>query len=94
MILLLATPVEACHKFSRWHYPWPQRCAVFVKQEGGVAPARTEHPRLPKFEKAPGAVAPVTGGALPTLEIDWGAPGDDRLRGIAILRALNDSPRP
>ena len=96
MILLLATPAEACHKFSRWHYPWPQRCEVFhVKQKGGVAFARTERPKYPRIEKAPGAVASVTGGALPSLEvIDWGASGDDRLRGIALLRDLNDSPRP
>ena len=27
-LLLLATPAEACHKFSRWYYPYPQRCII------------------------------------------------------------------
>ena len=26
--LLLATPAQACHRFSIWKYPQPQRCAV------------------------------------------------------------------
>ena len=24
----LPTPAAACHRFSRWHYPWAQRCSV------------------------------------------------------------------
>jgi len=28
--LLASMPVEAaaCHHYSRWYYPWPQRCGV------------------------------------------------------------------
>jgi hypothetical protein len=26
--LLLAAPAHACHRFSVWKYPYPQRCAV------------------------------------------------------------------
>lgn len=22
------TPADACHRFSRWYYPYPQRCSV------------------------------------------------------------------
>ena|SRR5579871_3571830 len=30
---VMASPAEAaCHRFSIWHFPWPQRC-------GGAAPA-------------------------------------------------------
>jgi hypothetical protein len=26
--ILVAQPAEACHRFARWNYPWPQRCRV------------------------------------------------------------------
>jgi hypothetical protein len=26
IILLGATPAEACHRYSRWYYPTPQQC--------------------------------------------------------------------
>ena len=26
--ILIAQPAEACHRFHRWNYPWPQRCKV------------------------------------------------------------------
>jgi hypothetical protein len=29
-LILLATPAEACHRFSVWQYPYPQRCRVEV----------------------------------------------------------------
>lgn len=32
-LLALTQPAEACHRFARWNYPWPQRCA------GSHAPA-------------------------------------------------------
>jgi hypothetical protein len=28
LLLTLVEPASACHRFSRWHYPWPQRCKV------------------------------------------------------------------
>ena len=31
--LLLATPAQACHRFSIWNYPQPQRCAVAKVQQ-------------------------------------------------------------
>jgi hypothetical protein len=27
-MFLIAQPAEACHRFSRWYYPHPQRCYV------------------------------------------------------------------
>jgi hypothetical protein len=26
-------PAQACHRFTRWHFPWPQRCGLIVKPE-------------------------------------------------------------
>jgi len=26
LLLALATPAEACHRYSRWAYGWPQTC--------------------------------------------------------------------
>jgi hypothetical protein len=28
LLLTLVQPGSACHRFSRWHYPWPQPCNV------------------------------------------------------------------
>jgi hypothetical protein len=28
LLLTLVEPAPACHRFSRWNYPWPQRCSV------------------------------------------------------------------
>jgi hypothetical protein len=28
IILMGAQPALACHRFSRWYYPYPQRCSV------------------------------------------------------------------
>jgi len=37
-LILASEPAAACHRFSRWHYPWAQRCS------SGAFDART--PRL------------------------------------------------
>ena len=35
VLLIGATlqPAQACHKFTRWNFPWPQRCGAPVKHE-------------------------------------------------------------
>jgi hypothetical protein len=30
LLLTLVEPASACHRFSRWHYPWPQQCNVVL----------------------------------------------------------------
>jgi hypothetical protein len=30
LFVFLAQPAAACHKFSRWHYPYPQRCSTLT----------------------------------------------------------------
>ena len=38
--MLVAQPALACHRFSKWYYPFPQRCYVTTK----VAYTRDEEP--------------------------------------------------
>lgn len=86
VLLLAPTPAEACHRFSVWKYPYPQRCAV--------APDRTWFVELtlpeadPKPEPKPDIDIP-----LPSLEhmefppdciADW----CERLKGVGLLRLL------
>lgn len=28
LVLVASQPADACHRFARWKYPWPQRCGV------------------------------------------------------------------
>jgi hypothetical protein len=72
--LIVVAPAEAaCHKFSYWAYPWPQRCPTIV------TPAR-----IIRGAQAP---PPAINISLPTLtSIDWGETADERLRGMVALR--------
>jgi hypothetical protein len=41
-LILAASPAAACHRFSVWRYPFPQRCGRFASRE--VVPAPAPHP--------------------------------------------------
>ena len=77
-IVFVVAPSEAdaCHRFSKWSYPWPQRCSVesFRLRVLPLPPERIEI-------------------ALPALEWVECPPGDERIVGIAKLRALEDVSR-
>jgi hypothetical protein len=76
VILLLATPAEA-HCYRIWHYPKPQRCFTTL------APAKPAS-RIPETFRER-----IT---LPALDWVECPPANERLRGIAFLRALRDVP--
>jgi hypothetical protein len=85
--LLLATPAQACHRFSVWKYPYPQRCAV--------APERVWHVEfvLPDADPLPPQPKPEVDIPLPSLEgmefpPDATGEAGDRLKGIGLLRQL------
>jgi hypothetical protein len=82
-VLLSASPAVACHRFSRWAYPWPQRCAVARVQLPVSAPAPPVKPDAPTDNDIP----------LPSLdrmEFPPDPPSEllDRLKGIGLLRQL------
>lgn len=84
IIVLTAAPAQACRKFSVWHYPYRQRCYTAL----APLPQRTKPAsRIPEtFHER---INPI-----PVPELEWlPCPiGDERLRGIAILREMQDGP--
>jgi hypothetical protein len=86
-LVLLATPAQACHRFSVWKFPFPQRCAV--------TPERVWHVEfvLPDADPLPPQPKPEVDIPLPSLEdmvFPPDATGDagDKLKGIGLLRQL------
>ena len=92
--LLTCQSLQArCHIYRVWHYKVPQRCFTAlapIRKEARFVHLETFHeqisPRVPSIDLAPSQPhAPP----WPTLEgIDWGHVGDERMEGIAKLRAL------
>jgi hypothetical protein len=39
-LTLAADPAAACHRFSVWRYPTPQRCGLRLAQEAHPRPSR------------------------------------------------------
>ena len=72
----------ACHRYSIWHYPWPQQC-----QRDEVYPTKTIHAQ----PEAP--LTPVKEIAQPLLtDIVWGNAPDEDMRVRLMLRAALSTP--
>jgi hypothetical protein len=82
LTFLLASPAEAarCHIYRVWHYPKPQRCFT------AYAPVPRRHPV--SRETPPERIEIL----LPALDWNVCPDGDERLQGIAKLRALGMVP--
>jgi len=79
LALLAQTPVEA-HCYSRWYYPWPQRCGVARQMVRSVTEPR-HRPSRP--------VTQTPAIALPSLaqaDLDGGG-ADEPTRARLLLRA-------
>ena len=77
-LVLAATPVDA-HCFSRWHYPWPQRCGAarqMVRLQVGREKAAIELPTAPAIARPSRARADCDGGEA-----------DEAIRAKVLLRA-------
>jgi len=88
LIFLLASPAEAkCHIYSVWHYPKPQRCFTAY-----AVPGITKlHPKIDSQPVLPERIEIKIEIPIPDLSADWGGgPVDERLLGIAKLRALSE----
>jgi hypothetical protein len=46
LMMFAATPVDA-HCYSRWYYPWPQRCSAPVHQRTWFVEVKPEPPPAP-----------------------------------------------
>jgi hypothetical protein len=55
LLIAAADPALACHRFSVWHFPWPQRCSV-------VAEPRPAQPKASTSDDMPlPDLSPITG---------------------------------
>ena len=80
-ILLIAVEPASAHCFSRWKYPWPQRCGAAV-QVAARTPAREEPKPAPVIPPEPtplNFVAPV----IPPPPDSW---DEDTARAFAIKK--------
>jgi hypothetical protein len=81
VLLALTAPGEACHRYSRWAYPWPQKCPPANGRE-----PTPERASLPKEENRFKFKTSRT--VVPTSESDGPSAADlDRLR-AALIRKL------
>ena len=80
ILLALASPAFACHRFSIWAFNYPQpRCPLAGQRVKVPAPSTKAQPALDI--------------PLPDLtQIIWGDVGDERLRAITLLRGLSNGP--
>jgi hypothetical protein len=48
-------PAQACHRFTHWAYPWPQRCGLIAKPErqARLAPPRSAPPEVREIVVTP-----------------------------------------
>lgn len=69
----------ACHHYSIWSYPWPQRCFHVVQLEAPVPPAKPAELEPPE----PDIPLPLMDTQFPAdCDLSW----CDRLKGIGLLR--------
>jgi hypothetical protein len=83
-LLLIASPASACHRFSRWSYPWPQRCGVAPGQGPRIARVVAGEVEPPKSEPAP---APLPAPSKEDLDAKERAQAIERLKVELSIRA-------
>ena len=87
ILLLLTTPADA-HCYHIWHYPKPQKCFTALAPE--QIRKRSSHPTIGVTGVTPERIMDLPLPALNWIECP---PGDERMFGIAKLRALEDVSR-
>ena len=75
-----------CHLHRIWHYKFPQRCFV------ALAPKRFASDAKPISHVPETSHDQIIEAPIPPLDFDACPEGDDRMVGIAKLRALSDVP--
>ena len=87
--LLASTPVEA-HCYSRWHYPWPQKCGAILRPVRPVRPVLREQREQGKQSPEQSADMPLP--SLARADFDGGE-ADEPTRAKVLLRAALEAPR-
>lgn len=90
-LLLSTAPADACHHYSIWKNPWPQRCpgVHIIQAQRMKAPSVKEAPLLnaPSAEQEPPIelimpLPSLDGEFPPDCDAEW----CQRLKGIGLLR--------
>ena len=90
-VFLASAPTDAaaCHRFSVWKYPWPQRCEVqssLHRKAGGVRPTPA---RAAAFPTTP---APVADAVLSRLSTETPSrPAEPPAQAVEALRVALDA---
>jgi hypothetical protein len=79
-----AQPANACHRFARWYYPWPQQCGGRVNRVMPVAMRVYRPDILLPLPPAKDADAEIP---LPDLDFKVCGDPDERTAGLLLLRA-------
>jgi hypothetical protein len=87
LALTVPTPVEAkaCHRYSHWAYPWPQRCGFGQK----LASVQNVSREKAAIELPPDRDIPIPG--LARADVDGGE-ADEAAKGRLLLRAALEAP--
>jgi hypothetical protein len=82
-LLAITTPGEACHRYSRWAYPWPQKCPPTARHV--LPPSGKEN--FPKEEN----LLKNSRTVVPTARSDVPSAADlERLRAALILKLATE----
>ena len=88
-LVLAATPVDA-HCFSRWYYPWPQRCGAARQMVRGMPRSplhvRSEAPFASEAKPPSLREAEIPLPSLARADCDGGE-ADEAIRAKVLLRA-------
>ena len=70
-------PASACHKYSHWYYPYPQRCGIYARASAPLPVLRS-------------SVYPPTrvGSDIPLPDLSAAWDNDDHSEGMQRLKAL------
>ena len=84
-LVLAATPVDA-HCFSRWYYPWPQRCGAARQMVRLQISANSRKPATPEIREDFGKDPAIALPSLARADCDGGE-ADEATRARVLLRA-------
>ncbi len=90
----MARSEARCHIYKVWKYPKPQRCFVALAKSNRYAQRFNDTKpasREPETSREQHEQITIP---LPMLDFEACQDGDERLQGIARLRALSDGPAP